>query len=222
MNAAVNGAEMPSTVIFIGPSLSRGEVLEYLPDAEIRPPVKRGDVSQAVSEGFSTIVIVDGVFFQSESVAHKEILAALKAGVKCFGSSSMGALRAFEMEPFGMVGAGKIFEWYRSGKIIADDEVGLLYDPETGVALSDPMVNIRATFASAVSSGVISAEEEASLLKTCKGIYYQERTYRRVIKESSLPEEKKASLILWVKKNAIDQKREDAKACLALVRDSNV
>ncbi|HJJ46748.1 MAG TPA: TfuA-related McrA-glycine thioamidation protein [Methanocorpusculum sp.] len=213
---------MLNTIIFIGPSLSREEILEYLPNATIRPPVKRGDVSLAVNEGYSVIVIVDGVFFQSESVSHKEILFALKSGVKCYGSSSMGALRAFEMESFGMIGVGQIFEWYRSGKIIADDEVSLLYDPESGSALSDPMVNIRATFASATSSGVLTSEEEASLLKTCKGIYYQERTYRRVIKDSSLSDEKKTSLLTWVKGNAVDQKREDAKACLDLVRDACV
>ncbi len=222
MNAAENGAEMPNTIIFVGPSLTTEEVQLYLPSATIRPPVKRGDIATAVSEGFSVIVIIDGVFFQNESVAHKEILSALKSGVKCFGSSSMGALRAYEMEPFGMVGVGQIFEWYRSGKIIADDEVGLLYDPETGMALSDPMVNIRATFTSAVLSGMLTSDEETALLKTCKGIYYQERTYRRVIKESSLSEEKKASLLSWVKKNAVDQKHEDAKACLALVRDTCV
>ena len=90
------------------------------------------------------------------------------------------------------------------------------------MALSDPMVNMRASFSRAVAEGFLSAEEEAALLKTCKGIYYPDRTYRRVVKESPLDEEKKKALLSWLKTNAVDQKHEDAKACLALVRDTYV
>ncbi|HJJ27287.1 MAG TPA: TfuA-like protein, partial [Methanocorpusculum sp.] len=167
---------MPKTVVYLGPSFPLEEAKTYLPDAVFRPPVKRGDVAAAAAEGMEVMVIIDGVFFQNEAVAHKEILAALKAGIHVFGSSSMGALRACELEPFGMTGVGKIFEWYRDGKIIADDEVGLLYDPESGAALSDPMVNMRATFAKAKECGKITDAEEKTLLKTCKSIYYPERT----------------------------------------------
>ncbi len=213
---------MPKIVVFIGPSLPREEAAAILPQAEFLPPVRRGDVTRAAADGAEVIVIIDGVFFQNEAVAHKEILAPLRAGVRFFGASSMGALRAFEMEPFGMTGVGKIFESYRSGKIIADDEVGLLYDPESGAALSDPMVNMRASFARAAASKIISPEDETALLKTCKGIYYPDRTYRRVIKESTIPDEKKTELLFWLKTNAVDQKREDAIACLNLVRESGV
>lgn len=219
MNEEVRGAAMPNIVIFTAPSLTAEEALEYLPTADIRPPAKRGDVTAAVATGAEIIVIIDGVFFQNESVGHKEILSGLKKGVKFFGSSSMGALRASEMEPFGMVGVGKIFEAYKSGRIVADDEVGLLYDPESGMALSDPMVNIRASFEKAVRDCIITADEEAALIKVCKSIYYPDRTYRRVVKESTLANEKKTELLSWLKTNAVDQKHEDAKACLTLVRE---
>ncbi len=39
----------------------------------------------------------------------------MKKGVKVYGSSSMGALRASELDEFGMVGVGRIYECYRSG-----------------------------------------------------------------------------------------------------------
>ncbi|HJJ39316.1 MAG TPA: TfuA-related McrA-glycine thioamidation protein [Methanocorpusculum sp.] len=211
---------MPKTVVYLGPSLPVEEAKTYLPDAVFRPPVKRGDVAIAAADGAEVIVIIDGVFFQNEAVAHKEILAALKSGIRVFGSSSMGALRACELEPFGMTGAGKIYEWYRDGKIIADDEVGLLYDPESGAALSDPMVNMRATFARAKEYSIITADEEKILLKACKNIYYPERTYRRVIKDADISAEKRTVLSSWIKENAVDQKREDARECLALVRDT--
>jgi Uncharacterized conserved protein len=209
-----------SVQIFAGPSITREEALSLLPGADFRPPVKRGDVASAVSDGAKVLVIIDGVFFQNEAVAHREILSALRAGVKVFGASSMGALRAAELDTLGMTGVGKIYEWYRSGKVIADDEVGMVFDAESGMALSDPMVNIRASFEKAAASGVISAEEDAALLKTCKGIYYPERTYRKVIKESPLADEKKTALQNWLKENKVDQKHLDAVECLKLVRDT--
>ena len=210
---------MPKITVYLGPSLPLAEAKTYLPDAEYLPPVRRGDVTAAAARGTEVLVIIDGVFFQDEAVAHKEVLAALKQGITVYGSSSMGALRACELEPFGMIGVGEIFGWYQSGKIIADDEVGLLYDPETGVALSDPLVNMRASFAKAKEESVISADEEKQLLKSAKAIYYPDRTYRKVLKSAGLPAETAAALQTWLKTNAVDQKQEDARACLARVRD---
>jgi len=212
---------VPQSVrIFAGPSISREEALSILAGAEYFPPVKRGDVSAAVSAGASVLVIIDGVFFQSEAVGHREILGAVKAGVRVYGASSMGALRAAELDTLGMIGSGQIYEWYKSGKIIADDEVGMVFDAESGMALSDPMVNIRASFQKAADEGVISRDEESVLLKTCKGIYYPERTYRKVIKASPLCDEKKTALQAWLKDNKVDQKHLDAVCCLNLVRAS--
>ncbi|MDO5844733.1 MAG: TfuA-related McrA-glycine thioamidation protein [Methanocorpusculum sp.] len=209
---------MQNVVVYIGPSLDLKSAKEILPDAEYLPPVKRGDVSAAAA-GAKILVIIDGVFFQNEAVAHREILQAMKSGVKVFGSSSMGALRASELDTLGMIGVGKIYEQYKSGEIIADDEVGLVYDKETGVSLSDPMVNIRASFSKAVTCGVIDSEEEASLIKTCKSIYYPDRTYKKVVKDSNLPDEKKSALLSWLKTNSVDQKKLDAVLCLETVKD---
>jgi len=216
-----NAVKMPNIITFIGPSLQPEDVTRYLQDAECRPPAKRGDIVKAVSDGARVIVLIDGVFFQTEAVAHREILSALKAGVKIYGASSMGALRAYELETFGMIGIGKVYEWYHSGKINADDEVGLLFDPDTGIALSDPMVNIRATFEKAVNENILTVEEETELIKTCKGIYYPERTFRRIIKETDISDDKKQELLSWIKSHSVDQKHEDAIECLKKVRDDN-
>lgn len=125
-----------NVVVFIGPSLDQASAKSILPDAVFLPPVKRGDAS-AAAEKADIMVIIDGVFFQDEAVGHREILGVIRSGVKVFGSSSMGALRASELDTLGMTGIGKIYQQYRSGEIIADDEVGLVYDAETGIALSD-------------------------------------------------------------------------------------
>ena len=142
----------------------------------------------------------------------------MKSGVKVYGSSSMGALRASELDTLGMIGVGKIYHQYKSGEIIADDEVGLVYDTETGMAISEPMVNMRASFSKALEEGVITKEEEASLLKACKAIYYPDRTYRRVIRDADIAADTKERLLSWIKDNAVDQKRLDAFECLNAVR----
>ena len=211
---------MPNAVVFIGPSLPFEEAKQILPDAEYLPPAKRGDLTEAVRAGAKIIVLIDGVVVQDRAVGHREILSALRAGVAVYGSSSMGALRASEMDTLGMVGVGSIYRWYRDGIIIADDEVGLVYDPETHVALSEPMVNIRATFAKARASDIIDDAEEKELLRACKAIYYQDRTYRRVRRDAEISADKKTTLAAWIKTNTVDQKRLDAIACLNTVRDA--
>ena len=211
---------MPNTVVFIGPSLPLEEAKKILPTAEFLPPATRGDLTNAVAAGAKTIALIDGVFFQDRAVGHREILAAVRSGVSVCGSSSMGALRASEMDTLGMTGVGEIYHWYKDGKIIADDEVGLVYDSVTHTALSEPMVNIRASFAAAKAAGVLDEADETKLLCACKAIYYPDRTYRRVIREASITKEKKSALAAWLETNAVDQKRLDAVECLTCVRDA--
>jgi hypothetical protein len=205
---------MPNAAVFLGPSLPRAEAEAILPDAAYFPPAKRGDIA---GSGADIIVLIDGVFFQDEAVGHREILAALRNGVKVFGASSMGALRAAEMDTLGMTGVGEIYRWYKEGIVTADDEVGLVYDPETGIALSEPMVNIRATLAAAVQDRIITAEEEQQLLSACRDMYYPDRTCRRVIQKADIAGETKDRLSVWVKTHAVDQKRLDAVLCLETV-----
>lgn len=207
-----------NVVVFIGPSLDQASARSILPDAVFLPPVKRGDASTA-AEKADIMVIIDGVFFQDEAVGHREILGVIRSGVKVFGSSSMGALRASELDTLGMTGIGKIYQQYRSGEIIADDEVGLVYDAETGIALSEPMVNMRASFSKACHDGIITDDEATALLSACKKIYYPDRTYRRVIKDALVSDETKTRLTSWLKEHSVDQKRLDAVECLKTVRD---
>ena len=69
---------MPEIVVFLGPSLARAEAEKIL-EADYRPPAKRGDLYNAAREGARIILLIDGVFFQECSVAHKEVLYALEA-----------------------------------------------------------------------------------------------------------------------------------------------
>ena len=49
------------------------------------------------------------------TVWHKEILWAMAQGIHVFGGASIGALRAAELDVFGMKGIGRIYEDFRDG-----------------------------------------------------------------------------------------------------------
>lgn len=146
--------------IFVGPTLPRERVEALLDgvDAQILPPAAQGDIYRAAKRRPSAIGLIDGYFGEAPAVWHKEILWTLKEGIPVLGSSSMGALRAAELEPFGMIGIGSVFEAYRDGRLMDDDEVALCHAPaELRYApLSEPMVNIRATLTSAHAAGLLS------------------------------------------------------------------
>jgi hypothetical protein len=129
------------------------------------------------------IGIIDGYFETVPAVWHKEILYAMERGVHVLGAASMGALRAAELEAFGMIGVGQIFSWYSSGKLEDDDEVAVSHGPaDKGYcALSEAMVNIRHVIESAEIDGVISTSLASRVLSVAKSLHFSERDPRRVI-----------------------------------------
>ncbi|PKL63969.1 MAG: TfuA-related McrA-glycine thioamidation protein [Methanomicrobiales archaeon HGW-Methanomicrobiales-3] len=206
---------MQTIIVFLGPSLER-EAAEAILPTEYRPPAKRGDLLRAAQDGAAIIGLIDGVFHQESAVAHREILAAIKAGVTVVGASSMGALRAAEMDTLGMTGIGEIYRMYKSGELISDDEVALVFDPETGFSLSEPLINIRFTLREAERQGVISPEDHATLLTAAKSVFYPQRTYGRIVSAAgaALGWETQERFLVFVKLHAVDRKREDAIECL--------
>ena len=92
-------------IVFAGPSIAGVDVPEGL---DIRPPAKQGDVYLATLEDPPAIGIIDGYFEGVPAVWHKEVLWALAHDIPVLGASSMGALRAAELDHFGMIGVGPI------------------------------------------------------------------------------------------------------------------
>ncbi len=164
-------------VVFLGPSLPVDEARRIVP-ARYLGPAQCGDVLRARRLSPKIIAIVDGVFASAPSIWHKEILLAVDDGITVVGASSMGALRAAELAPFGMIGIGRIYEAYRDGVYTDDDEVALLHGPaESGYReMSEAMVNIRATVAHAVSTGVICQAAAERVIRCAKDTFYQERS----------------------------------------------
>ncbi|HXV30187.1 MAG TPA: TfuA domain-containing protein, partial [Sinorhizobium sp.] len=163
------------------------------------------------------------------SVWHKEILWAMANGIHVFGAASMGALRAAELHLFGMVGVGRIFDAYCSGALAPygdpfedDDEVAVIHGPpETGyVALSEAMVNIRATLAAAATAGIISAATREALVRVGKAMFYQERSYEALLEQApaTIPPQEIAALGDWLPEGRVNLKRQDALDMLAAMR----
>jgi Uncharacterized conserved protein len=211
---------MPEIIVFLGPSLDRPHAEQIL-SASYRPPAARGDILRATEEGARVIALIDGVFHQDSAVAHREILHAIRSRVLVVGASSMGALRAAELDQLGMVGIGEVYRMYREGILESDDEVALVFDPATGIALSEPLVNIRATLQAAEEQGILDAGSHAILLEAARGTYYPERTYPRICDAAgrAIPPSVRAAFLAFVQTGAVDVKRQDAIQALEYIRE---
>ena len=168
--------------MFLGPSLPHAEARAILP-ARYLGPVQCGDLLRVRRLKPRAVAIIDGVFEGKPPVWHKEILLAMEDGIAVFGAASMGALRAAELAPFGMVGIGQIFESYRAGACTDDDEVALMHGSAAlgYQALTEPMVNIRSTVARAVDAGAITARTARRIADAAKSVFYQDRTMDVVV-----------------------------------------
>ena len=210
-------------IVFLGPSLPVAEARRVLP-ARYLSPVRCGDVLRVRRLKPRVIAIIDGLFETTAAVWHKEILLALEDGIAVFGAASMGALRAAELAPFGMVGVGAIFEAYRDGVYTDDDEVAVLHGPsaEGFRARSDAMVNVRATVARAVEAGVIGAESAREVIQCAKETFYQERSLTRAMDRAwgtSRTGEAVRFRRFIEQGGYVDQKRLDALALLRHLAD---
>ncbi len=218
--------------VFLGPTLAVPEA-EAVLDAVYLPPAKHGDLYRVVALlRPQAIGLIDGYFQWSAAVWHKEILWAIHEGIHVFGSSSMGALRAAELTPFGMRGVGRIFEAYRNGvfgptgeeAFEDDDEVCVVHGPpETGyVPASEALVNIRHTLSAARAEGVIRERSHVRLLEIAKAAFFPERSYAHLLERGraeDLPEAELAALERWLPSGRVNQKREDAISMLETMRE---
>lgn len=211
---------MPGAVVFLGPSLPTDKALQIL-DAEYFPPARRGDICNAAQKGARVICLIDGVFFQECSVAHKEVLYALKHGVKVVGASSMGALRASELDIYGMEGIGEIYRAYKIGELVSDDEVALIFDPFTFEPRSEPLVNIRHNLQIALKLGIIGEKTKDAIFEAAKSLYFPERSYDKILKacEGTAPKDQIERFRIFINKERRDLKMEDAVAALKRTKE---
>ena len=209
-------------IVFAGPSLPGQERIE---DARIdyRGPAVCGDIAHAVQAGARTIGLIDGRFETALPPWHKEILWAMAQGARVFGAASMGALRAAELQRFGMVGVGAVFEAFADGTLTDDDEVAVLHGPaELGhLAVTEAMVNVRWTAAAAASQGVISPHDAAAVVGCGKALFYKERSWEAIWHAVARirPPDDVPALARQVLRHHLDIKRRDARLLLERILD---
>ncbi len=203
-----------STVVFVGPTLPLEQAATIL-DASFLPPAAQGDLYRAALGRPRAIGLIDGRFGDVASVWHKEILWAMAQGIHVYGGASMGALRAAELHPFGMVGVGPIFQAFRDGILQDDDEVAVLHGPaDSGwLQLTDALVDMRCTLTAAEAAGVVDTDTCARLLELARATFYAERTWARLLRDADAARIEPArleGLRAWLPLGRIAQKRADA------------
>jgi hypothetical protein len=130
-----------------------------------------------------------------------------------WGAASMGALRAAELAPFGMIGVGAIYEGFARGRLVADDEVAVAHLPaEYGYrATSDALVNLRDGIARAP---MLSAKTRTLLVELARARFYRERAWATLVADAraaGLPRRQLEALAAWPKP---DRKAADARLLL--------
>lgn len=201
-------------VIFRGPSISLKEAQNHLRQATYLPPAMQGDMYRAYqSYKPKAIGLIDGNFERIPSPWHKEILYLMSQDVKIFGAASMGALRAAELDDFGMIGVGKIYNDYTNNIIEDDDDVAILHSPKEldYQPLSDAMVDIRQTLLKASNEKIISDVLKSKLEIFYKSLFYKDRFYKSGTEHfKNTYKEEICDFESWLTFNKVEQKKEDA------------
>jgi hypothetical protein len=166
------------------------------------------------------MVLIDGLMETRMPPLHKEILTLMADGFRVIGAASMGALRAAELAPLGMMGAGQIFAAYRQGRIVADDEVAVLHAPaELGWRpLTEAMVDIRATLSAAARARVISVTTARSLRQAAISDNFRHRSWQRLLDTPDLEAIERRRLLRWLPSGRVALKQADADAAIVLAR----
>jgi len=201
--------EFLQPIVFVGPSIPLDLAKRTLPNADFRPPIRRGNLDGI--PGGAIVGIIDGVFAETLAISPGEIREAIERGVLVYGASSMGALRAAEIPK--VVGVGRIVEMYRTGAIERDDEVALLFDPCMFKPLTVPLVNLRYAVDRLVRSATLSRDAGNALVESSARLHYTQRTYEAIFQNSSLAHNHDIKDIIRLLRN-FDLKREDAQFLL--------
>ena len=174
---------MNRPIVYLGPTLRREEAVKIL-DADYREPAKKGDflmLSQDSDEK-KHVGFIDGVFLHDYPPPPIEVYhLATRKNIELIGASSLGALRAVELEKFGMKGIGKIFQLYKNGVLNADDEVAVTFVQGSNILQSEAMIDIRFNLFLAYKKGIITKETKKRFTKIAKGTYFPFRNYEDLI-----------------------------------------
>lgn len=173
---------MNKPIVYLGPTLNREEASKIL-DADYRDPAKKGDFLRLshTSDEKKYVGFIDGVFLHDYPPSPIEVYhLATRKNIELIGASSLGALRAVELEKFGMKGIGKIFQLFKNGILNADDEVAVTFVRDKNILQSEALIDIRFNLFLAYKKGIISRQTKKRFVKTAKNIYFPFRNYEDI------------------------------------------
>lgn len=171
---------LSNIILFVGPSgygIDPGAF--SVPGLSLRPPARRDDVENLLAEHRTpgVIILCDGVFESHPAVSHREIGLALDCGWQVWGVSSIGAIRAREMQHDGMRGFGEVFRLFCQPGDFCDDEVCLLHFPEAPYfPVSEPLVNLRYALAQQGGQLGIGRAAGQQLIDYLRGMWFGDRS----------------------------------------------
>jgi hypothetical protein len=115
-----------------------------------------------------------------------------------------------------MRGIGEVYRAYANGTLEDDDEVAVAHaDADHAFrAVSDSMVDVRATLDSAVANGVVAEETAAEIAARVKATFYARRLLVSALDRDDAEHER---LRAWLPKGWVRRKRDDALALLRTV-----
>ena len=166
------------TVIFAESTLMHDE-MQDLPDTYLMPAASRDTFREIFSMSVDRIIIIDGLFYAQRAVWQRDILKAIQNGIKVYGASSMGALRAAELFQYGMKGYGWIYKQYVQGRIHGDDEVSIIYNivGDRVIPITYSLVSLRYLLA---RYSDINMHTKDYILERVKDLSFDQRTYHQI------------------------------------------
>jgi hypothetical protein len=211
------------TLIFGGPSLHGMDLSGTTgpdpdPDLERHGPIRHGDLFRAALDPGDTVLVVDGVYQHYAPIRYKEIIAMLRRGVRVFGAASMGALRAAELAPLGMVGVGQVYRWYADGVLEADGDVALAHG-HAEVDYRPLSLTVVSLLHAAHELGSLPEARTARLVEHARTVPFSLRSPRALLSStppgSELRADTEAVCDRLAESPEHDVKRQDVRALLA-------
>ncbi|MGW7609151.1 TfuA-like protein [Streptomyces sp. NPDC054766] len=203
----------PRRIAFVGPTLP--EPLRPAGPFTYRPPVRHGDLFDLCLRPGDQVLIVDGVYQHFAPIRHKEILAQLARGVHITGTASLGALRAAELDGFGMQGLGQVYAQARAGRLTADADVAVLHADDSAGArrLTEAMVCVRHALAELLQARTLDPGQAARLEHTAAALHFTERSAPALLRAAG-PDRDAMHLLLDHLREHGDIKTRDARHAL--------
>jgi len=215
---------MNKPIVYLGPTLNREEASKIL-DADYRDPAKKGDFLRLshTSEEKKYVGFIDGVFLHDYPPSPIEVYhLATRKNIELIGASSLGALRAVELEKFGMKGIGKIFQLFKNGILNADDEVAVTFVRDKNILQSEALIDIRFNLFLAYKKGIITKQTKKRFVKIAKNIYFPFRNYEDIVRltEEQFPSihDELENFRDYVLKNRDSLKARDARKLLKYLK----